>query len=75
MQGLLNALIGTFFKQFRLCNKIVSKLGIAEWKHVHFCKFFYVSEFGKAVVTSTKAENGFLGPKQCYSCKLDFIIT
>jgi hypothetical protein len=36
--------------QFCLFNKTVSKLGIAEWKHIYISKFFCVSEFGKVEV-------------------------
>ncbi len=52
--------------QFCLFNKTVSKLGIAEWKHLlYISKSFCVSEFGKVEVTSTPAESSFLGPFHC----------
>ncbi len=45
--------------QFCLFNKTVTKLGIAEWKHLHLLILYSVSEFGKVEVTSTPAESSF----------------
>ncbi len=39
-------------------------LGIAD-ESIYISKSFYVSEFGKVEVTSTRAESSFLGPLHC----------